>query len=120
MDCIGSPTANKVRHTVEIPVLLVHPDWNGGHHVPVVLWMHGRTVTKEIDAQQKELNELVGFSFNVNSPKQVREVFEPKKNEYGDWQANNGCALEETESGNPSIDATALRSMRRTRRRASQ
>jgi dienelactone hydrolase len=30
-----------------IPALLAHPDWTTPR--PVVLWMHGRTVTKEID-----------------------------------------------------------------------
>lgn len=73
-------------------------------------------LTVEVDKQQKELNELVGFAMNVNSPKQVREVFEPKKDEFGDWRANNGAILEATDSGNPSIDATALRNMEGDRR----
>ncbi len=30
-----------------IPALLAHPDWS--HPAPVVIWMHGRTVSKEID-----------------------------------------------------------------------
>jgi hypothetical protein len=33
----------------DVPALLAHPDWEGGERVPLVLWMHGRTVTKEID-----------------------------------------------------------------------
>lgn len=33
----------------ETPALLAHPDADGGEPVPLVLWMHGRTVTKEID-----------------------------------------------------------------------
>ncbi len=33
----------------ETPTLLAHPDWESGERVPLVLWMHGRTVTKEID-----------------------------------------------------------------------
>jgi predicted peptidase len=32
-----------------IPVLLVHPTWTSAESVPVVLWMHGRTVNKELD-----------------------------------------------------------------------
>jgi predicted peptidase len=32
-----------------IPALLVHPDWDSGRTVPVVIWMHGRTVNKELD-----------------------------------------------------------------------
>lgn len=31
----------------EIPALLAHPDWSAPR--PVVIWMHGRTVSKEID-----------------------------------------------------------------------
>ena len=29
--------------------MLVHPDWAQGRPVPVVIWMHGRTVNKELD-----------------------------------------------------------------------
>lgn len=32
-----------------VPALLVHPDWDGRRSVPLILWMHGRTVTKELD-----------------------------------------------------------------------
>lgn len=32
----------------EVPALLAHPDWSSP--APVVLWMHGRTVNKELDA----------------------------------------------------------------------
>lgn len=37
-----------------IPALLAHPSWDGpsasaAHPVPVVIWLHGRTVTKELD-----------------------------------------------------------------------
>jgi hypothetical protein len=31
----------------EIPALLAHPDWNSP--APVVIWLHGRTVNKELD-----------------------------------------------------------------------
>lgn len=31
----------------DVPVLLAHPDWE--HPAPTVLWMHGRTVNKELD-----------------------------------------------------------------------
>jgi len=30
-----------------VPVLLAHPDWE--HPAPTVLWLHGRTVSKELD-----------------------------------------------------------------------
>ena len=32
-----------------VPVMLVHPDWESATPAPVVLWMHGRTVDKELD-----------------------------------------------------------------------
>lgn len=32
-----------------IPVMLVHPTWDQAQPVPVVLWIHGRTVAKETD-----------------------------------------------------------------------
>jgi predicted peptidase len=32
-----------------IPVLLVHPAWESDTRPPIVLWMHGRTVNKELD-----------------------------------------------------------------------
>ena len=73
-------------------------------------------LTVEIAAQQIELNALVGVDLNVNSPKQVKEIFAPIKNERGDWVANNGTILPETDSGNPSIDAEVLRGMGGDRR----
>ncbi|HWB19342.1 MAG TPA: alpha/beta fold hydrolase [Phycisphaerales bacterium] len=33
----------------EVPVMLVHPDWNSGAQAPVMIWLHGRTASKEID-----------------------------------------------------------------------
>ena len=32
-----------------IPAMLVHPDWEHGRPAPVMIWMHGRTVNKELD-----------------------------------------------------------------------
>lgn len=37
----------RVRLGSGVPALLAHPDWAG--RAPVVLWMHGRTVNKELD-----------------------------------------------------------------------
>ncbi len=31
----------------DVPVLLAHPDWDSA--VPTILWLHGRTVSKELD-----------------------------------------------------------------------
>jgi len=73
-------------------------------------------LTIEIENQQAELNSLVGVDLNVNSPKQVKEIFAPKKDETGEWVADNGTYLSMTDSGNPSLDAEALRSMEGDRR----
>lgn len=32
-----------------VPALVAHPDWELGEQVPAVIWMHGRTVNKELD-----------------------------------------------------------------------
>jgi len=33
----------------QVPALVVHPSWEAGSPCPVVIWLHGRTVTKELD-----------------------------------------------------------------------
>lgn len=68
-------------------------------------------LTIEIAHQQLELNSLVGCDLNVNSPKQVKEVFSPKQDAEGEWFTDTGFHLNATDSGNPSMDAEALRSM---------
>lgn len=68
-------------------------------------------LTVEIAKQQMELNKLVGCELNVNSPKQVKEVFSPKQDELGEWYTDTGVNLPQTDSGNPSMDAEVLRSM---------
>ncbi len=32
-----------------VPALMVHPGWEAGEPGPLVIWLHGRTVTKELD-----------------------------------------------------------------------
>lgn len=72
-------------------------------------------LTVDIDAQQRELNQLAGRELNVNSSPQVRALFNPKV-QRGVWVADNGTTLEPTDSGQPSIDSLALRSMGDDRR----
>lgn len=74
-----------------------------------------KDLTIEIDKQQSELNQLIGGSINVNSSPKIKALFKPQLRD-GGWYADNGCALEKTESGNPSLDANALRSMEGDRR----
>lgn len=73
-------------------------------------------LTLVIDEDQKELNHLIGREMNVNSPKQAKEVFKPEMDEFGEWVADNGHVLQKTDSGNPSLDAEALRGMENDRR----
>jgi alpha-beta hydrolase superfamily lysophospholipase len=35
--------------TPQVPALVVHPGWEAGAPSPVVIWLHGRTVSKELD-----------------------------------------------------------------------
>jgi len=73
-------------------------------------------LTLVIESDQKELTALIGKEINVNSPKQTRELFAPKEDETGEWFADNGHHLLKTDSGNPSLDAEALRGMENDRR----
>ena len=73
-------------------------------------------LTLEIDERQSELDALVGFQLNTNSPKQVKQVFSPTQGEDGEWYTDSGIWLPKTDSGNPSIDAEVLRGMDNDRR----
>jgi DNA polymerase I-like protein with 3'-5' exonuclease and polymerase domains len=74
------------------------------------------SLSKEITNQQSELNNLVGMEINVDSPKQVKTLFNPKKDEFGEWVADNGIYLPMTDAGNPSMGAEVLRTMEGDRR----
>lgn len=41
--------AQTMRLGEDVPSLVVHPDWDAGTQVPAVVWMHGRSVNKELD-----------------------------------------------------------------------
>jgi dipeptidyl aminopeptidase/acylaminoacyl peptidase len=43
------PLSEKPHNPTKIPVLLVHPDWSRATPVPLVIWLHGRTASKEVD-----------------------------------------------------------------------
>ncbi|AAR92073.1 DNA polymerase I [Vibrio phage VP5] len=60
---------------------------------------------------QAKMFQLAGREFNPNSPKQVREVFGAKE-ERGVWTSRDGTVLERTATGNPCLDADALRAMK--------
>lgn len=69
-------------------------------------------IERLIETSQYKLNKAAGKAVNPNSPKQMRELFGTSKGEDGIWRTKIGnMPLEETDSGNPSIDADALRSL---------
>ena len=66
-----------------------------------------------INRKQKDFEKAVGIKgFNVNSAPQVKTLFEPKQAGDGTWYSGrNGCPLETTDSGNPSLGAKVLEAM---------
>lgn len=65
-----------------------------------------------INQEQKKLNKIAGDDFNVNSSPQIKALFEPTKKAGIGWVAKDGTILGTTKTGNPSIGAEYLRSMR--------
>lgn len=59
---------------------------------------------------QKQLDDIAGFKCNPQPGKSMAKLFEPKWRD-GRWWANDGTPLEETGSGNFSLNADALRLM---------
>jgi DNA polymerase I-like protein with 3'-5' exonuclease and polymerase domains len=66
-------------------------------------------LTQEINAALKKLYEAAGKTFNIDSPKQVREVFNPHKGLDGKWRNSRGHVFPSTPGGAPSFSAEALR-----------
>lgn len=73
-------------------------------------------LTLEITKSQNELNHLVGKEVNVNSTKQIREIFKPTKQNDLYWVTDSGYTLPSTPSGGPSIDSPTLKTMENDRR----
>lgn len=72
-----------------------------------------RASQKVLDAKiadaQKKLDGIAGRSVNANSPKQMRELLEPVERA-GGWYVGD-VLLTTTETGQPSLDADALRTL---------
>ena len=66
-------------------------------------------VTQQINEALKRLYHAAGRSFNIDSPKQVREVFNPVKGLDGQWRSHRGHIFPSTPGGAPSFSADALR-----------
>lgn len=63
-----------------------------------------------IKQMQKQLDETVGFHCNPQPSKDTQAIFKPEWRE-GRWWACDGTPLEETDAGNASLGAVALRKM---------
>lgn len=67
-------------------------------------------ITTHVDAQQDKLRHLIGWDLNVNSPKQMAKLFEPKLQENGWYLLNEGSLVQPTDSGKSAkLDANMLR-----------
>lgn len=62
-----------------------------------------------IKVQTLQLEQQVGKKFNVNSPKDVGEIFRPKQLQDGSWVTEDGTPIPATPGGKPSFSADALR-----------
>lgn len=69
-----------------------------------------KRILSTVKKAQLEMIRLVGKEFNANSPKQMRELFNPQKDGNGNWRVND-VLLEKTEAGAPSLNADALRAL---------
>jgi DNA polymerase-1 len=54
---------------------------------------------KDVKRQQKELDRMVGYPINVNSPIQVKKLLGVHQKADGTWWTKDGVRLEPTESG---------------------
>lgn len=67
------------------------------------------TLTESIERHLRELYELAGKTFNINSPKQVRDLYAPTLNGHGEWVSSGGLLLPLTPKGEPSFGSDALK-----------
>lgn len=70
-------------------------------------------LTVVIEEKQHQFEKTIGVNgFNVNSPAQVKQLFEPKQLADGTWISNlNGSPLGKAKSGGPSLTADILDAM---------
>lgn len=66
-------------------------------------------LTEVINVQTLQLQQLVGKKFNVNSPKDVGAIFQPKQLSDGSWITFDGTPIPSTPGGKPSFSADSLR-----------
>lgn len=68
-------------------------------------------ISKIVNAEQRDLNDLAGFEVNPNPSKSIMQLFKPEKDDTGRWKAVDGTYVDTTEGGAPSITADVLRRM---------
>lgn len=66
-------------------------------------------LTEIIDVQTKQLFELAGKKFNINSSTDMAKLFSPKQGSDGRWYTADGFQLPSTPGGKASFSADALR-----------
>lgn len=65
------------------------------------------------DALRKEISQIVGGPFNVNSPKQVRDFFKPEPVNRYQWRLIDGTIVGPTKGGKgPCLDQNAMREIK--------
>lgn len=70
-------------------------------------------ITAKIEQDLQELREMAGFEVNPNPSGSIKKLFDPKWDKTkGQWFANDGTPLEQTDAGKPSLGADALRLMK--------
>lgn len=69
------------------------------------------TLTEAIDEYLGRLFDLAGKPFNINSPKQVRELYRPERGADGYWRSSGGILLPMTPKGEPSFSSDALKAI---------
>ena len=70
-----------------------------------------RKLNTNIERFQKELNKMVGFNFNVDSPKDVKRAFNPKMRD-NQWYTNKDELVGKTGTGAPSFAKGTLEKLR--------
>lgn len=65
---------------------------------------------EQVDQAQAEIDKMAGAAINTNSPKQIREFFNPKETKAG-WVVDDKFIVPKTKSGAPSFGSGVLRDM---------
>lgn len=65
-----------------------------------------------VKQEQKLLNDMAGFEVNPNPSGSISKLFQPKKNEKGQWVLRDGTYADKTDGGKPSLNADCLRRMK--------